>query len=1028
MTGVVVANRGEIAVRVMRAARALGLRTVGLHTAAEAGALHVREADAAIALPGFGPSAYLDIDAVVRAAVSSRAQLVHPGYGFLSESAEFAAACAAAGLVFVGPSPRALELFGDKAQARSLAVRLGIPVLDAADPGDAAALLERGPVIVKALAGGGGRGMRIVRRADELPTALERARSEAERGFGRGDVYVERYLPRSRHIEVQVIGDGAAIVHLGTRDCSLQRRHQKVIEVAPALGLPAETERALLAAAVELAAAVGYRGAGTVEFLVDADDPRHYYFIESNPRLQVEHGITELVTGIDLVVLQLAIARGDTLAGHGVTQSAIRMTGVAVEGRVTASAGRLTRFAAPTHARVDTAAYEGMETGGGFDPLLAKVMTHAASLPAALAALDTTLDGLVVEGVETNRRELGLLLADARVRAGEFTTTLADDLAAAAEAPPTTTALTTVAGTVIAVLAEPGARVRRGQPLVVVEAMKMEHEVLAAVAGELDTVLVAVGDQVAVGQSVAIVTPGDDEGEHESAPAAPRADLEENRRRHAVTLDDARPDAAASRHAKGRRTARENVADLIDDGSFAEHGALVIAAQRRRRSVEELELATPADGLVAGFGTIDGDPVAVLAYDATVLAGTQGLQSHKKTERMFELARRRGTPVVMFAEGGGGRPGDIDNDAKATGMDLGTFVALGRLNGRVPTVAIAAGRCFAGNAALVAASDLVIATADANIGMGGPAMIEGGGLGRVAPEQIGPAAMQFENGVVDVLVADEAAATAVARRYLSYFRGRAATWSPPSQSRLGDIVPESRSRTFDVRRVIEGIGDRDSVLELRAGFAPGMVTALARVEGVPIGIVANNGMHLGGAIDSDGADKMARFLALCDTYGIPVVTLCDTPGFMVGPESEETAAVRHFGRLFVAGPNLRVPLCTVVIRKAWGLGGQAMAGGSFRVPDAIVAWPTGEFGAMGPEGAVRLGFKRELEAIEDPAAREAEFERLVAQYVRDGRGYNAASVFEIDDVIDPDQTRRWILAAVRRTGSAERSRRLLDTW
>jgi len=404
------------------------------------------------------------------------------------------------------------------------------------------------------------------------------------------------------------------------------------------------------------------------------------------------------------------------------------------------------------------------------------------------------------------------------------------------------------------------------------------------------------------------------------------------------------------------------------------------------------------------------------------------LQSHKKAERLFTLAKRRSSPLVIFAEGGGGRPGDTDNSAKATGMDLGTFVALGRLNGMIPTVAIASGRCFAGNAALVGACDLTIATEDANIGMGGPAMIEGGGLGRFDASDIGPAAAQSANGVIDVLVPDEASATAVAKKYLGFFTTPEDAWTAADQRELNQIVPEAGSRVFDVRRLIDVLADTNSVLELRAGFGAGMVTCLARIESKAVGIVANNGAHAGGAIDSAAADKMTRFLNLCDNYRIPVVTLADTPGFMVGPASEETAAVRHFGRIFVTGPNLSVPMCTVIIRKAYGLGGQAMAGGSFRVPDAIVSWPTGELGAMGPEGAVRLGYRRELEAIHDPDEREAEFARLLDEYEREGRAYNAASVFELDDVIEPAATRKWITATIADAHPREQRVRRLDAW
>ncbi len=592
------------------------------------------------------------------------------------------------------------------------------------------------------------------------------------------------------------------------------------------------------------------------------------------------------------------------------------------------------------------------------------------------------------------------------------------------------------AGTVVAVLAVPGQAVSRGDPLVVVEAMKMETENCAPGDGVVDEVTVGVGDVIDVGSAVMtlIASPDTDASGQATVPPATileRTDVLDNETRHAKTLDSARPMAAVKRRSRGKRTARDNITDLLEENSFHENGALTIAAQRSRRTIEDLEDNTPADGVVTGFGTVDGVPVAVLAYDYTVLAGTQGLQGHKKAERLFTLAARRNVPVVVFAEGGGGRPGDTDNLAKATGMDLATFVAFGRLNGQVPTVAIASGRCFAGNAALVGMCDVVIATSDTNLGLGGPAMIEGGGLGVVRSEEIGPLETQYANGVVDVAVTDEAEATEAARRYLSYFTHPAIDQrSCGDQAQLRTVIPVRRSRTFDIRELLTTLADTDSVFEVRAEFGPGMVTALARIEGRAVGILANNGAHRGGAIGSEEADKAARFLQLCDAHLIPVVTLCDTPGFMVGPESERTATVRHVARLFVLAPNLRVPLCTVLIRKSYGLGGQAMAGGSFRVPDAIIAWPTAELGAMGPEGAVQLGFRRELEAIEDETERARVYQGYLDDYERQGKPTNAASVFEIDDVIDPSDTRSWISTtfADHHRSETRPVRARIDTW
>jgi acetyl-CoA carboxylase carboxyltransferase component len=554
------------------------------------------------------------------------------------------------------------------------------------------------------------------------------------------------------------------------------------------------------------------------------------------------------------------------------------------------------------------------------------------------------------------------------------------------------------------------------------EAMKMEHVVAAEAAGVVRRIAVAAGDTVFEGHVRVLLEPagGDarvaaagDDGDLDAV----RPDLAEALARHAVGLDAARPEAVARRRATGQRTARENVADLCDPGSFVEYGALVIAAQRQRRSEEDLIAKTPADGLVAGVGTVNGAAATtrascvVLAYDYTVLAGTQGAQNHRKKDRMLEIAARERLPVVLFSEGGGGRPGDTDALGIA-GLDVPTFQAFARLSGLVPLVGVNAGFCFAGNAALLGCCDVVIATTGSNIGMGGPAMVEGGGLGVFRPEEIGPMAVQSPNGVVDVAVADEAEAVAVAKRYLGYFQGPRADWTCADQRRLRTLVPENRLRVYDVRRVVETLADAGSGLELRRPFGPGMVTALARIEGRPLGVVANNPTHLAGAIDADGADKAARFLQLCDAFDLPVVFLCDTPGIMVGPEIEKRALVRHAARLFLVGASLTVPFGTIVLRKGYGLGAMAMAGGSFKAGLFTVAWPTGEFGGMGLEGAVKLGFRKELAAVADPAERRALFERMVARLYAHGKGVSAASHFEIDDVIDPQDTRRVIARAL----------------
>jgi acetyl-CoA carboxylase carboxyltransferase component len=505
--------------------------------------------------------------------------------------------------------------------------------------------------------------------------------------------------------------------------------------------------------------------------------------------------------------------------------------------------------------------------------------------------------------------------------------------------------------------------------------------------------------------------------------------------RHALTVDEARPQAVARRHALGLRTARENIADLCDPGSFSEYGALAVAAQRSRRSDDDLIRNTPADGMVTGIGRINGalfpperTQAAVLAYDATVLAGTQGFRNHQKTDRLLGLALKHRLPVVLFAEGGGGRPGDTDMPIVA-GLHVPTFASFARLNGQVPLVGIATGRCFAGNAALLGCCDVIIATQGSNIGMGGPAMVEGGGLGVYAPEQIGPAPVQHGNGVIDVLVAEEAEAVATAKQYLSFFQGALPTFDAPDATQLRDVVPENRLRVYDTRAAMQGLADRGTLLELRTGFGIGIHTALARVGGRPVGMLANNPLHLGGAIDADAADKAARFLQLCNAHGLPVVSLVDTPGFMVGPAIEEQAQVRHVSRMFVAAAHLRVPLFAVVLRKGYGLGAMAMAAGGFHGPEFTVSWPSGEFGGMGLEGAVRLGYRRELEAVPEGPVREALFEQLVARQYEAGQAMNMAATLEIDAVIDPAHTRDWLLRGLQAARTApDAPAPMIDTW
>jgi acetyl/propionyl-CoA carboxylase alpha subunit len=1114
-----IANRGEIAIRIARSAAESGMRSHAVFSEDDELSDHVQKADEAHRLTGRGPAAYLDATQIIRAAREANCDAIHPGYGFLSENADFARRCSGAGLHFVGPTPEVLEAFGDKGKARSLAAKCDVPVLPGTDGAtsieEARRFLQsldaKGAIMIKAIAGGGGRGMRQVHDVAELEAAFERCRSEAMQAFGNGDVYVEKLFPKARHIEVQVIGDGTGeVTHLWERECSLQRNRQKLVEIAPAPGLPAALRDRLIDAALRMARAVKLRSLATFEFLVEqeAKDDSAFAFIEANPRLQVEHTVTEEVTGIDLVRAQLDIAGGRTLEDLGLVawrvpsprgmamQLRVNAETMSADGIVRPAAGMLDAFDPPAGpgVRVDTCGHGGFRVNPRFDSLLAKVIVHVAhgDLNTVAAKARRALSEFRISGVSSNREFLlNLLSSPAFVGGHWYTGMIEDNLASLcapsrhprlygepsnasapaakvdpddplailthgkrdigvmpplddAPLPEGTQAISAaISGTVVSIDVGVGDSIHRGQPVAVMEAMKMEHVVTSGITGIVREIRAAANQTLLEGTALLTVDVVENQADLVASaqsidPDHVRPDLAEFQQRRALTLDAARPDAVEKRHKLGFRSARENIADLCDPGSFHEYGAFVVAAQRSRRTMDDLIARTPADGLVMGIGRVNGAlfpdidaRCLAMAYDYTVLAGTQGSKNHEKKDRMFELAAELRLPVIIFAEGGGGRPGDTD--VITSGMlHIKAFTLLAKLSGLVPLVGIVSGRCFAGNAVVAGCCDVIIATEKTSLGMGGPAMIEGGGLGVFHPDEVGPTSVQRRNGVIDVVVADEADAVRVAKLYLSYFQGPIKEWECADQRELRHVIPENRLRVYDVRRAIDLIADRGSVLELRRDFGPNMITALIRIEGRPLGLLANNPMVLGGAIDADAADKAARFLQLCDAFDIPVLSLCDTPGNMVGPEAERTALVRHCCRLYVVGANLTVPIFSVVLRKAYGLGAQGMVGGSFHLPVFSVAWPTGEFGPMNLEGSVKLGFRKELEAVTDPAQRKARFDEMVAQAYERGKALSTATLFEIDDVIDPADTRSWIMAGLRSLPSAKprtgKKRACVDTW
>ncbi|PKN17153.1 MAG: carbamoyl-phosphate synthase large subunit [Deltaproteobacteria bacterium HGW-Deltaproteobacteria-6] len=1088
-----IANRGEIAIRIARAAAELGLQTVAVCPADDSQSLHTKAADKVLTLDGMGAASYLNGNAIIAAAKAEGCGAIHPGYGFLSENMDFAKHCADEGIIFIGPTPDMLGLFGNKVEARALARRLGVPLLpgtsDAATLEEAVSFFKElgpdGAVMVKAIAGGGGRGMRPVYDLGNLEEAYHRCQSEAFAAFGNGNLFVEKLIRRPRHIEIQVVGDGRQVIHLGERDCTMQRRNQKLIEIAPCPTLSSELRNKLTDAALRLSREVKYQSLGTFEFLIDETAAGHwdYAFMEVNPRLQVEHTITEEVTGVDLVKTQIEIASGKTLADLGLTEESTRPRGYAVQlrinmetmdgnGDVMPDGGVLSTYEVPSgkDIRVDGYGYSGYTVNPAFDSLLAKLIVHSSSprYEDAVKKAYRALGEFRIGAVATNIPFLQNLLCRPEVIRNDFHTRFIEENAAALAAvsdahrlchfeaaavsaavdrvdiiPPGLAAVkTSMQGRIVDIDVVKGAAVTVGQKLAVMEAMKMEHIITADRCGYIQDICVAVGDTLRKGALLFLI----EEAEvAENARVADdvvnldavRPDLAEVMERHAFTRDENRPDAVARRRKKNRRTARENVEDLCDPGTFIEYGALIVAAQRRRRPMDDLIRKTPADGLITGVGAVNGtlfsdekSSCMVMAYDFTVLAGTQGLMNHKKMDRVLHVASKWKLPLVLFAEGGGGRPGDTDIDI-VSGLDLTTFSRFAALSGKVPLVGIVEGSCFAGNAALLGCCDVIIATEHSNIGMGGPAMIEGGGLGVFKPEDIGPIDIQTKNGVVDLAVADEVSAVAAAKQYLSYFQGITDSWEAADQRHLRRLIPENRLRVYDVRKVIEALADTGSVLELRRHFGLGMITALIRIEGRPFGVIANDPAHMSGAIEAEGADKAARFMQLCNIHGLPILSLCDTPGFMVGPEVEERAQVRHVCRMFIVGANVTVPFFTVVLRKGYGLGAMAMSAGSFHDAFFTAAWPSGEFGGMGLEGAVRVAFKKELEAIKNEVERDKAFKEMVDQFYAMGKAINMASYMEIDAVIDPADTRRWIMRGLKSVTSAsprENRQLFMDAW
>ena len=1079
-----IANRGEVAIRVIRAASDLGIATVAVYSKDDEGCLHTGKADEAVRLDGSGPSAYLASDEIIAIAKVTNCEAIHPGYGFLAENADFAQACEEEGIRFVGPQPQTLLLTRDKLRMRQHAESLGIGVVDGSPKSvtveEAATYLDAqsgSGIVLKPRFGEGGRGIRIVTSSSEVPKIFEASTAEAIAAFGSEELIFEELLSSHRQVEVQIFGEpGGKIHNLGLIDSSLQRSHQKLIDISPCPNLSVELGERIGDAAIDIAESMDYESLGTFEFLVNSQDDS-FLFLEVNPRLEVEHPVVEATTGIDLVEMQLLASLGKSAGDFSLDVSNnTKLNGYAIQVRVHAETmnedgqtlpdiGTFSVYEIPSGPgiRTDGFVYTGYENSPAFDSLIAKVVGHSADTNPE-AAVTRTLRALAefrVEGVHTNIRLLEALLTRAELVNGETHTTFVDDnlfditheetlsrrftepvggapviesvegsISGPAVGPEGSVGLASpIQGTIVAVEVSNGDEVRVGQLVAVVEAMKLQHDIKADRSGIVCAVSMGEGDVVREGYPIVFVNESVVEGGTLETDTSVdldhiRGDLREMLDRRVRALDESHAQEVEDWHRKGRQTPRESVTDLLDNDSFKEFGPLA-AGQT-------------AGGVVMGVGSVNamefGDEkarVAVVHYDAMNSTGTRQSVGEYKQDRLYELAHRYQMPLVLFSEGMG-RLSNYGRKSGRVNMDTTMFAEFAKLSGLVPLVGINTGECFGGNAALLGCCDVIIATKQSSLGMTRPDILHAFG-GEAETESGSGIEAQVSNGVVDLLAENDREAAQQARRYLSYFQGSTRTWDSADQRYMRHIIPEDRVRTYEVRDIINTLADTDSVMELRRDFGIGIITAFFRIEGRPLGLVANNPVHLAGAIDSDGADKGTRFLQLCDAFDIPVLTMMDCPGIMVGPDHEREALVRHCARMFNVGANLTTPMFGLVVRKAYGLGVQAMCGASSLVPFFTVAWPTAEFAGMNIDGGVKLSSRRELMAIEDPEERKEAYDRKVSQAYEGARAVNSAgNAYGIDDIIDPADTREWLIRGLKslpsKTERVGKKRPNIDTW
>ena len=1108
---VFISNRGEIAIRIAKSATVLGVESVGVYPAIDALSLHTRGMTEShkIGTAEDSVGAYLNAEALVQTAKASGCDCLHPGYGFLSENAVFAELCAAEGITFIGPPPAALSLFGNKVRARALAESLGIPVV----PGSAEPIgsvreaenlaNELGyPVMLKAAAGGGGRGLRVVERAEQLAEALARCRSEAQAAFGNDSVFIEKLVARPRHIEVQILADSHGnVVHLHERDCSVQLRHQKIVEVAPAPNLDADLREQMLTDAITLVQAAAYVNAGTVEFLV-SPETGEYFFIECNPRIQVEHTVTEQVTGIDLVEAQFHIAAGATLASLGLgDQHAVGAPrGFAVQARVVAtSTGRLTAYKEPSGVgiRVDACGYLGYAPPAQFDPLLAKLICTSGAYAAAIERTLHALDEFHIGGLQTNVHQLRAILSHPPVQAGDARTSLLTEAPeiisvsfSAAEGSPLAlleqqaakmgktgvaalssvqsfqssatrmSALEVAEGqetvecplesAVAEIRVREGDTVSLGDTLLVVSAMKMETMLTASCAGLVTAMQpLQVGDTVAAGQVVAVVSPSPDRSQlspHIKSEQPWRSMLEEVRVLQDFAKQRLEPGSddpgVVRQRARGKLTCRERILLVLDEGSFREVGSVAGFASYDEEGV--ITGFTPANS-VGGWGKIDRRSVIVCADDFTSRGGHADGAIAAKSGYLDRLATEMRAPSLRLLDGssGGGSVAAMVPAQKKEG-ESNAKESSGAIKAGRPRVAGGGGSYLPGHLGstmyteqlstipvvnLLLGSVVGIGAAKAVLGhfsvmvrdiaqlfVAGPPVVTHAMGYDITKEELGGWHIHCTNGSVDNLAESEQEAMAMTRTFLSYLPSsvyeappvRVPDASDPIDRReeeLATLIARKRTTTFDIRKAIRLMADKDSFFEIGPLWGTDQVTGFVRFNGHPLGVIASDSQHVnGGALTADGCDKLTRHLDLCDLFHIPILNLIDNPGFAVGIEHEIASTIRKGAEWMIAFAQVQVPIFTVLMRRSFGVAGNNYATPRSR-PSVRVVWPAADVGGIPPEGGIEAAYKRQLAEAEDPVALRAELDARIES----ARGpLGPLNKFQMEEMIDPRDTRRCI--------------------